>query len=251
MMKKIAVLIPLLVVSGCAGEQVWVNPHKTTQDFYADRAACNSMSQGVSNPQIYSAPTTSNNPFNTGFTQGWNNASAMNAVTASKQIFSDCMMGKGWTLQDKGAVVQTPSQKSGMPQAVSDALKSVPELNYWHETNSPKFAVAIEADEILKKNSGWQKAPLDYRFRRAYEITKAVYGETAGDSEMCVLAQVLAKNGNQSKGALAALRMFPDFIVAENNKKCIEKSRPDDAFIQAIVFKIPDTIPLYEKAGQP
>lgn len=254
-MKKITILIFMFVISGCSREQVWVNPNKTTQDFYADRAVCNSMSQGVSNPQIYSPPNPSygNNSFATGFEQGWNNMSAMNAVTTSNQIFSDCMMGYGWLLQDKESVSQPSPQKAETPQAISDALKSVPELNYWHETHSPKFDVAVEADEILKKNPGWQKAPLEYRFRRAYEITKAVYGDTASDSELCVQANLLVRNStSQTKRVLTALRMFPDFIVAEQNKECLSEFHSDNykGFIEAVERKIPDVESLYEKVAQ-
>ncbi|GLY59307.1 hypothetical protein Pcaca05_01650 [Pectobacterium carotovorum subsp. carotovorum] len=251
-MKKIAIVISLLSISGCAQEQVWVNPSKTTQDFYSDRATCNSMSQGVSNPQIYSpTPTTGydNNPFMTGFTQSWNNASAMNAVAAKNQIFSDCMMGMGWSLQNKDAVSQPKSSET--PQALDSAIKSIPELNHWYETSSPKFSVAVEADESLKKTPGWQKASLEYRFKRAYEITKAVYGESANDAEMCIWIEVASRDVGK-KGSLAALRMFPDFIVTEKNKECLSESYSGEysAFIDAVYKKIPDTALLYETAGK-
>lgn len=244
----------MFVISGCAREQVWVNPNKTTQDFYADRAACNSMSQGVSNPQIYSPPNPSygNNSFATGFEQGWNNMSAMNAVTASNQIFSDCMMGYGWQLQDKESVSQTSPQKSETPQAISDALKSVPELSSWHETGSPKFDVAVEVDELLKSNSGWQKAPLANRFRRSYEITKALYGDQANATEQCLVAVITAANGKLLAQNLASLRMFPDFIVAEKNKDCQALSSSEDykEFLNAVERKLPEIISIYGKATQ-
>lgn len=251
-MKKIAIIISLLSISGCAQEQVWVNSNKTTQDFYSDRATCNSMSQGVSNPQIYSpTPATGydNNPFMTGFTQSWNNASAMNAVAAKNQIFSDCMMGMGWSLQNKEVVSQPKNSET--PQTLDSAIKSIPELHHWYERKSPKFSVAVEADEALKKNPGWQKAPLEYRFRRAYEITKAVYGESANDTEMCVWIDVASRDVGK-KGSLAALRMFPDFIVTEKNKECLSESYSDEysAFIDAVYKKIPDTALLYVTAGK-
>ncbi|MFJ5346660.1 hypothetical protein [Pectobacterium parvum] len=254
-MKKIAIIISLLSISGCAQEQVWVNPSKTTQDFYSDRATCNSMSQGVSNPQIYSPPQTGhgNNPFMTGFMQGWNNGSAMNAVAAKNQIFSDCMMGMGWSLQNKEAVsrVQDVQRPETPPPSLYSAIKSIPELNHWYETSSPKFSVAVEADEALKKNPGWQKAPLEYRFKRAYEITKAVYGESANDTEMCVWIDVASRDVGK-KGSLAALRMFPDFIVTEKNKECLAESYSGEynAFIDAVYKKIPDTALLYVTAGK-
>ncbi|MGQ5289878.1 hypothetical protein ACULN0_11050 [Pectobacterium actinidiae] len=254
-MKRIAIIISLLSISGCAQEQVWVNPSKTTQDFYSDRATCNSMSQGVSNPQIYSpTPTTGydNNPFMTGFTQSWNNASAMNAVADKNQIFSDCMMGMGWSLQNKEAASRVlDARNSEAPPSLYSAIKSIPELNHWYETRSPKFNVAVEADEILKKNPGWQKAPLEYRFRRAYEITKAVYGESANDTEMCIWIDVASRDVGK-KGSLAALRMFPDFIVTEKNKECLSESYSGEysAFIDTVYKKIPDTALLYVTAGK-
>lgn len=252
---KIYLLIPLLVLSGCAGEKIWVNYNKTIQDFYADRATCNSMSQGISNPQIYTPTTIGPGNFSSGFSQGWNMGSAIGAAAERDRIFSDCMMGHGWVLHDKKTMPPPPSSpptESEMPKAVSDALKSVPELNSWHETGSPKFDVAVEVDEILKGNPGWQKAPMAYRFRRSYEITKALYGDQASATEQCLVTAMTATNGKLLTQNLAALRMFPDFILAEKHKDCQAQPSSEDykRFLNAVDSKLPEIISIHGKSTQ-
>ncbi|MEE3649492.1 MULTISPECIES: hypothetical protein [unclassified Brenneria] len=254
-MKKITILIFMSVISGCAGEKIWVNYSKTMQDFYADRATCNSMSQGVSNPQIYTPTTIGPGNFSSGFSQGWNMGSAIGAAAERDRIFSDCMMGYGWVLHDKKTMPPPPSSpptEPEMPKAVSDALKSVPELNSWHETGSPKFDVAVEVDELLKSNPGWQKAPMDYRFRRSYEVTKALYGDQARAAEQCLVTVVTNANGKLPAQNLAALRMFPDFIVTEKNRACQVRSSSEDynEFLNAVEAKLPAITPIYKKANK-
>lgn len=100
-MKKRMLFLVLAAFSltGCANK-VWHKSGASTQEFYSDKAECSAMS-GSGNHQINTPQMNSGGGFNDGFQQGWNNAAAIGAAGRQGRIFSDCMAGRGWSLQDE------------------------------------------------------------------------------------------------------------------------------------------------------
>jgi hypothetical protein len=97
-------VIVLLMLAGCSSEKIWVNASKTETQFYADRAECQAMASGTSPSPAYTPPAPNsygNQSVYGSFMQGYSNAQIRNAARARQQIFSDCMMGKGWRIVDK------------------------------------------------------------------------------------------------------------------------------------------------------
>ena len=84
---KITVITALLgSLSGCA--TTWYNPSKSSQQLYADRAYCRSISGSGGSSYI---PPSSN-----GLVSNYNTGAAIGAAMRRDSIFEDCMMGQGW-----------------------------------------------------------------------------------------------------------------------------------------------------------
>lgn len=90
-----------LALAGCAtgSNMAWSNPNASQQEFYQASAQCQSMA-GPGGQQIAGAGAGSG-AFNRGFSQTYNQVSAINAQRRQRQIFEDCMRGFGWRLVPK------------------------------------------------------------------------------------------------------------------------------------------------------
>lgn len=109
---------------GCSADKVWANRSKNTQQFYADKAECQAMSNsGGSNSQIM--PTFGSPGFGTGFSQGWNTGSAISSAAARNDIFESCMMGRGWLLVEKQAATSPPAKQTTAPTQEQNQTESL------------------------------------------------------------------------------------------------------------------------------
>ncbi|EHJ3657704.1 hypothetical protein J9T75_002923 [Salmonella enterica] len=233
------ILIPLfLTLTGCA-QKVWYNPEKSTQQFYADNANCTAMSQGVSSNQIQPSYGY-NSAFGSGFVQGFNTTNAIMAANTKNQIYSDCMMGNGWTLVDKKRVnspaseyqdnhaseinyTSEPNNKKGdEKETLAKAFNSVPELSSWQESYPQKFETAIIMDDILRDNPFWEYSPLSERFHTAKLMTDAIYGDAAKFKEMCLMDNALKGTKIKYKYILASIRSFHDDVLGKYNQMCLD-----------------------------
>jgi hypothetical protein len=85
--KRLTICIVICLLPACA--TTWHNPNKSSQQLYADRAYCKSLSG--SGGSHYIAPSSS------AFAANYNNGAAIGAAFKRDSIFEDCMMGQGWS----------------------------------------------------------------------------------------------------------------------------------------------------------
>jgi len=97
-------LSSLMFIVNCASPQpqkkfYWTHRYKTPQIFHADRAECLVMANTQPQANYPSHPISGG--FAGGFAYGMNIAAAKEAKRARESIFSSCMQGKGWYLQEQ------------------------------------------------------------------------------------------------------------------------------------------------------
>lgn len=80
-----------LLLCACASKTVWMHQSKGQQDFYRENSECLAMAGAGQAPQMM--PGT--NPVAAGFNQG----AAMRAQANQREIYEQCMMGRGWMAQ--------------------------------------------------------------------------------------------------------------------------------------------------------
>jgi hypothetical protein len=83
----------LALVAGCASNKVWIHKAKGEEEFYADMAECQAMSNSSGPTQVIPGA----NPV----LSGWNQGAAIAAAQNRKDILNYCMRGKGWRLVDR------------------------------------------------------------------------------------------------------------------------------------------------------
>ncbi|WLD56912.1 hypothetical protein NFC81_09225 [Salinispirillum sp. LH 10-3-1] len=200
-MKKILSCTLFITLSGCASTMVWHHPDMASQNFYSDRAHCNSIA-GPGNHQIQ---TQNNQPqnFSSGFTQGWNNAAAASAVQRQSQIFNDCMRGKGYylapenTAPENPAPVKTSSLDNAKDRFWDDIEEAIP---YWQDLQSTDAG-----QRWLLGND-----PLSGRQRN--EILLDAADQLDSQRVIAIFRQLERDIGYQPQASLG-----PDNIVAELN----------------------------------
>ena len=91
-MRLTLLVIVSFIVSGCAAT-TWTNDYKNTQEFYADLARCEAMSNsaGYGGQVMYG---------NNAMANTWNQNAAMSAANSRNSIFTNCMMGEGWRVEN-------------------------------------------------------------------------------------------------------------------------------------------------------
>ncbi|HEC8369052.1 TPA: hypothetical protein ACTALY_000076 [Salmonella enterica subsp. enterica serovar Muenchen] len=75
--------------------------------------------------------------------------------------------------QIKTAQTQQVSQENPAIQA----MRTVPDLIEWQQSDPDKFAVAVHLDEKLQTDPAWKDKPLTERFAEVARRTRAAYGE--------------------------------------------------------------------------
>lgn len=92
-LKFISVMVGVLIITGCA-QNLWVKPNAGQGEFERDRYSCLQQSQQrVGSAQVNAYGGT-----------------AVNTVATNDMLFSTCMGAKGWSLQNKEAVMAQAAQ---------------------------------------------------------------------------------------------------------------------------------------------
>lgn len=180
----VAACASVVLVSGCASNQVWHHPGKTSQQFHGDSAQCQAIAgqAGGANPQIQPVP--GSGAMAGGFAQGWNQASAVGAAGASQSAFRSCMIGQGWRLVDPESV---PASTATAPSAASDdqeildAIDANPPLRDWMENDPARWNMAVAVDERLRQDPAFEEISMEDRFSMVVETVQNVV-EEGGDA---------------------------------------------------------------------
>lgn len=77
--------------------EVWNHPQMPSMNFYQDNSQCMAMGQSVQPAAIGGAPGYAD-PYNQAYVQTWNQLAAEDAMRSRDQIYTQCMMGKGYFL---------------------------------------------------------------------------------------------------------------------------------------------------------
>jgi hypothetical protein len=154
----ISLTLMLASLQGCAHrnrnknqEKVWVNPDKSNQQFYGDKAECSALSGSAGSSQV--SPVYM--PLGGGFTQsyilGSNMAAASDAASEKTQIFSDCMRGRGWVLTDKSSTQDASAPQD--PGAMSAFMKLIQNGGYdWSQKGSSGTIFYVKNSSMKKKD---------------------------------------------------------------------------------------------------
>lgn len=143
--KNLSLGVVVLAITGCA-QNLWVKPNASQVDFERDRYVCLQQSQQrVGSAQV--------NAYG---------GSAVNTVATNDMLFSTCMGSKGWSLQNKEAVMAQAAQN----QVKNEELKR---QNDQIIANAMAMCNKDELKEYYKKTAC--RAP-DISFEQIADTTK-------------------------------------------------------------------------------
>lgn len=213
-MKGFRVVLLAGMLNACASQVTYYNPNITddtarNNQFAIDDGYCTQVTEGsVPMPEVrYYQPnqshysinsTTTAYNYNTGYTtykttgsinsypspadsfaNGFANGASIGAAIAAsnnrKKVYHGCMVSLGWTTDRNEKPKQIKDPYSNAPVEVANAIKSIPTLKGWFESNDPRFWVAAAIDKELMKQDLWKNASLEARFM---EATKRVENST-------------------------------------------------------------------------
>ena len=106
-LKALFIFVASLSLAACAPNKHWANPNKTNQGFHHDKSECLVMAMNATNnlQPSYQTPTNSGSGRANAVVGGLNAGTAMatqrERQRIQQQIYTSCMMGRGWTLGEK------------------------------------------------------------------------------------------------------------------------------------------------------
>ncbi len=156
-------------------------PEQTNYSIHATTTAFNSrtgLTTYNTTGSINSYPTQS---FATGFANGASIGAAMAANERRQRVYHGCMVNLGWTTdKNEKAKPKEVDLYADIPADAAYAIKNIPDLKLWFETNDPNFYIAAKIDKELSEQSEWKGVPLVVRFMEATIRTKKISDEIKG-----------------------------------------------------------------------
>lgn len=159
----------------------YYQPEQTHYTINATTTAYNSRSglttyNTTGSVNSYQSPS---NAFANGFANGASIGAAIAANERRQRVYHGCMVNLGWTTDiNEKAKPKEIDLYSNMPEDSAYAIKSIPDLKLWYETNDPNFYIAAKIDKELSDQNDWKGVPLVVRYMEATMRTKKIIEQT-------------------------------------------------------------------------